>query len=252
MDINTACTSGMYSLSTANAMIRTGVINSALVIGAECISTYMDWSDRNVAVLFGDGAAAFYLEASDEPGGVVSESLGCNAESREILTVNGLAANKANQGWIKGFTIWDFEGQEIFKRAVAGMEQASHEALRRAGLTIDDIDIVVPHQANIRIIEFLGRKLKIPEDKVYVNIQRYGNMSAATAPVALIEALEEDRIAPGANILMPAFGGGLTWSAHVLRWGGRVEHLGGSDLELPPCDKTAVELIKKVTTGRQT
>jgi len=251
VDVNTACTSGMYGLSLANAMIRSGVVDSALVIGAEVISWVMDWPDRNVSVLFGDGAAAFYLEQSDAETGVIAESLGCFGDSREILTVNGLGLAKSNQGWQVGCTHWDFEGQEIFKKAIAGMEQASQAALAKAGLGMDDVDLVVPHQANIRIIEFLGRRLRIPEDKVFVNIQRYANMSAATAPVALVEALEEGRVKPGAHILVPAFGGGLTWSAHLLRWGERTVPLGKADVDLPPCDKSGLQLVQGFMAAKQ-
>ena len=250
MDLNTACTSGMYSLSVANSMISSGVVDSALVIGAEGIGHVMDWSNRNVAILFGDGAAAFYLEKTDKEEGVLTESLGCFGNSREILDVKGLGVGKSNQGWQLGVTEWNFEGQEIFKKAVAGMGKASSTAMEKAGVTIDDIDLVVPHQANIRIIEALGKRLKVPSEKVFVNIERYGNMSAATAPVALVEAIEEGHVKPGSKILMPAFGGGLTWSSHVIQWGERTHPIATSDVQLPPCDKTGVELVRDIVAQR--
>lgn len=246
MDINTACTSFLYGLSAATAMIKTGVVRNAVVVGVEGISPYMDWSNRNVAVLFGDGAAAVVLEASDEPQGIIAEKLGCYADARHTLRVRGMGAIYGNQGLQLGDTRWDFDGQEIFKRAVQGMSHASEHALERAGLSSSDIDLVVPHQANLRIIEAVAKRAGIPMERVYVTVQRYGNMSSATVPVALVEALEEGRVKPGALLLTPAFGGGLTWCSQVIRWGERVTPLGASDLELPACDKTAVELVQDI------
>ena len=138
---------------------------------------------------------------------------------------------------------WQFDGQEVFKRAVTRMVQASQEVLEESGLSIDDIDILIPHQANQRIIAAVGKKLGIPEEKVFINVHKYGNTSAATIPVALTEALEEGRIKPGANILMTAFGAGLTWGAGVVKWGDRVDPINSSDATMPPCDKTALEII---------
>src|SRR4029079_18412102 len=153
MDVNTACTSFLYSLSTATAMIRTGVVRNALVIGAEVISPFMDWSDRNVAVLFGDGAAAFVRQSAQRAVGVSAEKLGCYADARETLRVQGMGGTYANGGVLYGVTHWQFEGQEIFKRAVHGMVAASENALGRIGANADSVDLVVPHQANLRIID---------------------------------------------------------------------------------------------------
>ncbi len=246
MDVNTACTSGLYALTVANSMIRSGVVNNALVIGAEVISPVMDWDNRNVAVLFGDGAAAFFLEASAERQGVMAESLGCYGKVRDILSLHGFGVEWVNQGRILGDIEWVFEGQEIFKRAVKGMTDASENVLQKAGLPAEEIDLVVPHQANLRIIDAVTNRAGIPAEKVFVNIHRYGNMSAATALIALVEAVEEGRVQPGSNILMPAFGGGLTWSAHLLKWGERTTPLSHSDAELPPCDKSALELVQEI------
>jgi 3-oxoacyl-[acyl-carrier-protein] synthase III len=244
MDVNTACTSFLYGLSSATAMVRTGVIRNAIVIGVEGITPFMDWSNRNVAVLFGDGAAAVVIQATKEPLGVISEKLGCYADARQTLRVRGMGTAYGNAGVQLGDTRWDFEGQEIFKRAVHGMALASTGALERAGISIDDVDLVVPHQANLRIIEAVAKRVGAPMEKVYITVQRYGNMSSATVPVALVEALEEGRVKPGATLITPAFGGGLTWCAHVIRWGDRVAPLGSTDVDLPPCDKTAVELVR--------
>ena len=245
MDVNTACTSFLYSLSTATAMIRTGIVRNAVVVGAEVISPFIDWSDRNTAVLFGDGAAAVVLEATDREEGLLAERLGCYGESREILRVHGMGAAYAHQNRIIGKTEWQFEGQEIFKKAVHGMSMACAEALGKVGKSPDDVDLVIPHQANLRIIESVAKKTGIPMERVFVNVHRYGNMSAATIPVALCEAIEEKRVKPGALLLMPSFGGGLTFTGHVVRWGQRVEPLGTSDAELPPNHQTALELVAK-------
>jgi 3-oxoacyl-[acyl-carrier-protein] synthase III len=244
MDVNTACTSFLYGLSSATAMVRTGVIRNAVIIGVEGITPFMDWSNRNVAVLFGDGAAAVVIQATEEPVGVISEKLGCYADARQTLRVRGMGTVYGNAGVQLGDTRWDFEGQEIFKRAVHGMALASQRALERAKVSIDDVDLVVPHQANLRIIEAVAKKLGAPMEKVFLTVERYGNMSSATVPVALVEALEEGRVEPGSILITPAFGAGLTWCAHVIRWGDRVTPLGSTDLDLPPCNQTAVELVR--------
>jgi 3-oxoacyl-[acyl-carrier-protein] synthase-3 len=243
MDINTACTSFLYGLSTATAMVRTGSVRAALVIGVELITPYMDWDNRNVAVLFGDGCAAVVVQASERPEGLLGDYLGCVAEARESLRVRGMGCVYANRGIVFGDTQWDFDGQEIFKRAVLGMTQASAAVLQKCGVAPEHIDLVVPHQANLRIIEAVVSRTGIPMEKVMLTVQRYGNMSAATVPVALTDAVAEGRVKPGALILMPAFGAGLTVCAHLLRWGERVTPLATSDAALAPCSRTALELV---------
>lgn len=250
IDLNTACTSFLHALSTATALIRTGVVSNALVIGAELISPFMDWSDRNVAVLFGDGAAAVVLQATDREAGVLAEKLGCYGEAREILRVHGMGGRYANQGLLYGVTRWQFEGQEIFKRAVQGMSAAAASALEKVGKTADDVSLVIPHQANLRIIEAVAKRAHVPMERVFVNVQRYGNMSSATVPVALCEAIEEGRVQPGNLLLMPAFGGGLSFCAHVVRWGERVTPLNRSDVDLPPNDKPALQIIREVMAAK--
>ncbi len=244
-DINTACTSFLYGLSTATALIRTGAVRNALVIGAELISPFMDWSDRDVAVLFGDGAAAVVLQATEEPIGLLAEKLGCYADARETLRVQGMGGRYANRGVLYGVTRWQFHGQEIFKRAVQGMAGACEEALKRASFSAADVDLLIPHQANLRIIEAVARRAHMPMERVYVNVQRYGNMSAATVPVALCEALEGGRVRPGALVLMPGFGGGLSYCAHLIRWGGRTTPLRPSDAQLPSTHHSALDLIRE-------
>ena len=250
MDVNTACTSFSYALSTATAMIRTGVVANALVIGVEAISPYMDWENRNVAVLFGDGAAAVVLQASEAEEGLLGETLGCIADARHTLRVRGIGGAYVNAGILLGDTEWDFNGQEIFKRAVKGMVAASETVLAKCGFSAADMDLVVPHQANLRIIAALVERIAVPKEKVMLTVQRYGNMSAATVPVALVEALEQGRVAPGALILMPAFGGGLTLSSHLVRWGRRVTPLGTTDVDLAPCTSTALELVNAIRTAK--
>ncbi len=244
MDVNTACTSFLYGLTTASAMIKSGVISNALVIGGELISPMMDWNNRNVAVLFGDGCAAVVLEASVREEGVLADKLGSYGDARGILQVHGLGTRYANRGWVLGDTEWAFDGQEIFKRAVHGMSHACDTVLRARALKPDDIRLVVPHQANLRIIEAVARRAGVPMERCFVNVQRYGNMSAATVPVALVEALEADRIAPGDHVLLTGFGAGLSFSAHVLRWGERTTPLAVSEVELPPCEKSALEMVR--------
>jgi 3-oxoacyl-[acyl-carrier-protein] synthase III len=244
-DINTACTSFLYGLSAATALIRSGVVRNALVIGAELITPFMDWADRDVAVLFGDGAAAVVLEATERAQGVLAEKLGCYGDAREILRVQGMGGRYANRGVLYGVTRWQFEGQEIFKRAVQGMAAASEATLARLKLTPDDVDLVVPHQANLRIIEAVARRARVPMERVFVNIERYGNMSAATVPVALCEALEQGRVRPGALLLLPGFGGGLSYCAHLVRWGERTTPRCASSVALPANERSALELVRE-------
>ena len=246
MDVNTACTSFLYSWSTANAMVRTGVVKRALVVGVEIISRYMDWENRGVAVLFGDGCAAIVIEATEEKTGLLAESLGCIADARGILRIGGYGATYANSNVAFGDMSWVFDGPQIFKKAVHGMARASAQALEKAGVTADQVDLVVPHQANSRIIEAVAKYAGIPMSKVQLTVQKYGNMSAATVPVALVEALEERRIQPQAKLLMPAFGAGLTVCSHYAEWGTRTTPKDVSDVELAPCDKTALQLVNEI------
>jgi 3-oxoacyl-[acyl-carrier-protein] synthase-3 len=243
-DVNTACTSFLYALSAANALIRTGSVRNAVVIGGEVISALMEWPNRGVSVLFGDGCAAVVLQATDREEGLLGERLGCDVDGRDTLVVKGIGCRYANQGLLLGRTEWIFEGQEIFKRAVVAMSSASAEVLAACGYTADDVDLVVPHQANLRIIEAVAKRVGSPMDKVFVNVHRYGNMSAATVPVALVEALEEGRVRPNSLLLLPAFGAGLTYTAHLVRWGDRVTPLATTDVDLPPCERSALDIVR--------
>ena len=250
VDLNTACTSFCYGLATATALIRTGTIRNAVVIGVELISRYMDWSNRNVAVLFGDGAAAVVLQATDNEEGMLGAVLGCDAEARDSLRVRGFGCGYSGLGITFGDTLWDFDGAVIFKRAVNAMAEASSRVLSEAGVKADDVSLVIPHQANLRIIEGVAKYAKIPMEKVVVTVQKYGNMSAATVPVALVEALELGRVTPGCWILMPAFGGGLSYCSLLVKWGTRVTPLGTSELTLPPATQTALEMVNVIRAGQ--
>jgi len=186
-------------------------------------------------------ASSFQLES-----GVIGSVIGCDADARASLRVRGVGLGYAGRGISLGDSIWDFDGQVIFKHAVKAMSDASARVMRECGVTANDVDLVVPHQANLRIIEAVAKYAGVPMEKVMLTVQKYGNMSSATVPVALVDALEQGRVKPGALLLMPAFGGGLTWCSLLVRWGDRVTPLGTSDRELPPCTKTALEMVNEI------
>ncbi|MFX4227727.1 MAG: ketoacyl-ACP synthase III [Porticoccaceae bacterium] len=247
-DINTACTGFMYGLSTAAGLIKTGVIKNAVVVGAEVMSQPVPWHDRSISVLFGDGAAAWVLQASDKHEGVLTQKLGCMSEDRDILAINYGFTPPGEKRHDLAF--WKFQGQDIFKKAVNAMAAASIDVIAEEGITADQVALCIPHQANKRIIDAVAKKAGIPPERCYVNVHRYGNVSAATVPVATVEALEEHRIKAGDYILMPAFGAGLTWSAHLIKWGERLVPLKESSAELPPCEHTGLELIYMIMEDR--
>ncbi|HLF60320.1 MAG TPA: beta-ketoacyl-ACP synthase III [Acidimicrobiia bacterium] len=244
MDINAACSGFVYGLVVGTNMIRGGTHQSVLVIGAEKLHYLMDFTDRATCVLFGDGAGAVLLEPTDEPIGLLSSELGMDGSVGHILQTprDGTAGDREPIN--PALSSLTMEGQEVFRRAVTTMGDSTARAIEQAGLTSDDIDLLIPHQANVRIIDATARRLGFDEAKVYVNIHSYGNTSAATIPVALTEALEEGRIKPGSTIAFTAFGGGLTWGSAIYRWGSRVEALGESDAQLPPPDRTTMELLQ--------
>lgn len=242
-DLDAGCCGFVYSLSVATAMIRTGAYKKALVIGSEHLTWLINWSLRDTAVLFGDGAGAVVVEPSEEESGLLYSHLGCEGEVADALQVPnfGTGGNRFQKDY--GVFAVQFDGREIFRRAVKGMVHETRIVLDELGLTNDDIDMVIPHQANLRIIESLAKYLSVDMSKVEVNIQNYGNTSAATIPVALVEALEAGRVKPGSLILLAAFGAGLTRAAGVLRWGERTTPIKQSDAELRPCEQTALEIM---------
>lgn len=248
-DLNAACTGFVYALSVGTSLVQSGMMKKVLVIGAERLTYLLDWTRRDTAVLFGDGAGAVVIEASEQECGLIANKLGCDSEAREILHVPNFGTDRVRFADIDGLFTFNFEGQEIFKRAVRGMGEATTSALTQAGITPEQIDLIVPHQANVRIIETLAKRMNAPMDKVMVNIENYGNTSAATVPIALCEALEQGRVKPNSYLLTAAFGAGLTWGAAIIKWGDRVTPINSCDAELPPCDKSALELIAHAVEG---
>ena len=244
LDINSACTGFLYGLHIGTNLIRTGAHKKVLVIGGEFISHYMNWSRRDVAVLFGDACGAVVLEATDQPVGLISAKIGCEADAKYAIQITNLGSAYSRLSDEFLYVGWNFEGQEVFKRAVKSMAQACEDVLAEAGLSVSDVNLVVPHQANKRILDSLAKRVGIEEDKVFVNVHKYGNTSAGTIPVALTESLEENRIKPGDYVLSASFGAGLTWGAALIKWGDRVTPLQQSDAELPPCNQTALEILE--------
>lgn len=219
-DVSAACTGFIYALSVAEGAIAAGRAEIALVISAEKMSGIVDWTDRSTCVLFGDGAGAAIVRKSENGRGVLSNFIRSDGTLAELLwrPAGGLnipfdiAVLEDKSHLVK------MAGSEVFKAAVRSMAEAADQALIRAGLTADDIDLLIPHQANIRIIEATAKYAKIPMDKVFVNVDRYGNMSSATVPIALDEAVEQGRVKKGDHVLMVAFGAGFTWGSTVIRW----------------------------------
>ncbi|NQV69366.1 MAG: ketoacyl-ACP synthase III [Pseudohongiella sp.] len=244
IDINSACTGFLYGLHIGTNLIRAGAHKKVLVIGGEFISHYMDWSRRDVAVLFGDACGAVVIEASDDEVGLLAAKIGCEADAKYAIQITNLGSAYSRLSDDFLYTGWNFDGQEVFKRAVKSMSQACTDVLDQVGLSVDDVHLVVPHQANKRILDSLAKRVGIPQEKVFVNVHKYGNTSAGTIPVALAEAVDEGRVNPGDYILSATFGAGLTWGAGIIRWGNRVKPLRISDAELPPCDKTALEILE--------
>ena len=242
-DLNAGCSGFIYSLSVATSMIRAAGYQKALVIGCERITWFLNWSLRDSAVLFGDGAGAVVLEPSEKESGLLASHLGCEGDALDALIVSNFGT--AGDRFVENYGNFDvnFDGREIFKRAVRGMAKEIRKVLSDLEFSNEDIDLIIPHQANARIIESLAHHLSVPMSQVVLNIQNYGNTSAATIPVALVEALEEGRIKPGDRLLLAAFGAGLTRGAGLIRWGERTTPLAESGAELPPCDQTALEIL---------
>lgn len=204
VDLNAACSGFVYGLVMANGLIATGA-RRILLIGAETLSKITDWSDRSNAILFGDGAGALVLEAVEGPGDLLGWDLGSDGSVVHILKCE------------HGGTI-EMDGKEVFRRAVRVMVDSSLASLAQAGIGIDDISLVVPHQANLRIIQSACQRLGITEERASIVIDRYGNTSSASIPLALVDAIEADRVHEGDNLLLTGFGAGMTWASAVLRW----------------------------------
>ncbi|WP_127585765.1 beta-ketoacyl-ACP synthase III [Paenibacillus koleovorans] len=219
-DLSAACSGFIYGLANAANFIATGIYKHVLVVGTECLSKITDYTDRNTCILFGDGAGAVVLGEVEEGRGFRSFELGADGSGGPLLTAaGGGSRNPISQEVLESKKQFIYmAGKEVFKFAVKIMGSAGEEALRKAGLDKTDIDLLVPHQANFRIIQSSLERLSLPEDKCMINLNKYGNMSAASIPVALAEANKEGRIKPGDTLLLVGFGGGLTWGATVLVW----------------------------------
>ncbi len=216
-DIQAVCAGFIYALSTANSMIRSGQARTVMVIGAETFSRILDWTDRSTCVLFGDGAGALILTAGEGEGvladrGVLATRLHSDGAHNQLLFVDGGPSTTQTAGVLR------MEGRKVFQHAVQKLAGVAHEALEAAGATPDDVTWMVPHQANIRIIEATAKKTGLPMEKVIVTVQNHGNTSAASIPLALSEAVAEGRIKRGDLLLMEAIGGGLAWGAALMRW----------------------------------
>lgn len=219
-DISVGCSGFNYGIVVGANFIKTGMYKKVLVIGAEILSKVVDWEDRNTCVLFGDAAGACVLEPCDESFGILSSELGSDGVNGDVLIIPaGGSKMPATKETVeqKLHTI-RMDGKEVFKFAVRVMEKSSLEVLKRAGLKKEDIDFLIPHQANSRIIDSAMKKLKLSREKIGVNLDRYGNTSAASIPVALDEALSENKIKKGDNVLLVAFGAGLSWASLVIKW----------------------------------
>ena len=212
-DLQAVCCGFVYALSVADSMIKTGAANKALVIGAEVFSRILDFTDRTTCVLFGDGAGAVVLEASETPG-ILASDLHADGKHSGILCVPGHVSG----GKILGDPLLKMDGQAVFKLAVGVLEDAARACLSKADLTEADIDWLIPHQANIRIMQSTARKLKLPMDKVVVTVDQHGNTSAASIPLALDTAVRAGQVKPGQTLMLEGVGGGFTWGAVVLKF----------------------------------
>lgn len=211
-DVQAVCSGFVYALSVADAMIQTGAAKRALVVGAEVFSRILDFNDRTTCVLFGDGAGAVVLESSETPG-ILSCDLHADGKYVDILCVPG----NVSGGQVLGDPVLKMDGQAVFKLAVGVLEKAAHAALEKAGLTAADIDWLIPHQANIRIMQSTARKLKMSMDKVVVTVDQHGNTSAASIPLALDHAVRVGQVKKGETLLLEGVGGGFTWGAVLLK-----------------------------------
>lgn len=220
-DLSAACSGFVYALSMARGHILAGDAEYVLVIGAETLSRIVDWTDRGTCVLFGDGAGAVLVAASDVPGGIMAVELGSDGSGANALLVpaGGSAMPASLETISSGSHFIKMDGKAVFRFATRVMAQATRKVLERSGLTTDDVDLIVPHQANIRIIQnSVLNQLKIPQEKVLINLQKYGNTSTASIPIALCEAIETGRVKPGNNLVFVGFGAGLSWGACAIKW----------------------------------
>lgn len=220
-DISAACSGFPYALSIADGMLRSGQYQNALVIGAEVLSPFIDWTDRSTCVLFGDGAGAAVVIADTAlDRGITANYMGSDGNYSDILKIpaGGSACPPSEESLKNRLHTLKMAGSEVFKIAVRTMGDAILEVSKRAGKSHTEIDCLIPHQANNRILQAVAERVDIPLEKVFINVDKYGNMSAASTPVALYEAVAQGRIKEGSNVVLVAFGGGLTWAANWIKW----------------------------------
>jgi 3-oxoacyl-[acyl-carrier-protein] synthase III len=220
-DVNAACSGFLYALDTACAMLGSGRYQMALVIGAEKLSSVVNWQDRGTCLLFGDGAGAAVIGVSEVPGiGLVGTKLGALGEDTDLLCIpaGGSRMPTSPESIARGDHFIKMKGKEVFKLAVRVMEEAARDILEQHGLAATQIGLVIPHQANLRIIDAIAQYLELPVERFFVNVDRYGNTSAASIPIALDEARKAGRIQPGDLTLLVAFGAGLTYGSALIRW----------------------------------
>jgi 3-oxoacyl-[acyl-carrier-protein] synthase-3 len=219
-DLSAGCTGLLYGMIVSEAMILNGSVRRILLVGAEMLSSFVNWEDRNTCVLFGDAAAALVLEKSEDESGMLSYYWKSDGNLSGLLSLpGGGSRNPATQETLEQkLQYLQMKGNEVFKHAVIRMGEAALAALKKAGLTKDDINYLIPHQANIRIIEATGRRLKLPKEKVFINIHKYGNVSVATIPIGLHELKEQGKLKKGDILVLDAFGAGFTWAAITYRW----------------------------------
>jgi 3-oxoacyl-[acyl-carrier-protein] synthase-3 len=221
-DLSAACTGFIYALNIATQNIRVGEIQTALVVGAETLSRFVDWSDRNTCILFGDGAGAFVLQASEKEGGVLSAVLRSDGSGSELLSLpaGGSAEPTSSQTIQEGRHYIQMNGREVYRFATKVMARSSEETIKNAKWKINDVSLFIPHQANIRIIRAAAKGLRVPMDRIMVNLHKYGNTSTASIPIATVEAFEMKRLNRGDKIVFAGFGAGLTWGALSVIWTG--------------------------------
>jgi 3-oxoacyl-[acyl-carrier-protein] synthase-3 len=219
-DVSATCSGFLYSLSIADKFIKDDPSMKILAIGSEVLSRRTNWEDRTTCVLFADGAGAAVVTGSEDDSGILSTCLHADGSVWDLLTIKGLGtAYPVDQELLsKGWQYIEMKGKDVFKHAVRALESVAQESMAKAGWNNDDLDLLIAHQANIRILDFLRERLKLPREKVFINIDKYGNTSAASIPIALDEACRSGRLKKGDNVLMISFGGGFTWAGVTMRW----------------------------------
>jgi len=223
-DLQAACTGFIFATNMAAQAIRSGSIKNALIVGTEVLSRFVNWKDRNTCILFGDGAGAFVLQASENPGGILSAVMHSDGSGADSLTLLGGGTHyPASEATIhEGKHFVQMDGKEVFRFATRVMGRAVIETLEKVNLTTKDVQWIIPHQANFRIIETAAKYLKMPLDKFVINVDRYGNTSTASIPIATVEAIQKGQLKPGDKAVFVGFGGGLTWGAMVVDWTGPI------------------------------